>query len=809
MKKFSVFFFCALIAPALFGAGENLETLKGLSFTNAKIPVYQGRQLQMVIYADRGKRNGTVLNGDGIVLDIIRPDADVDRIGDGWKTQPYKLGAPLNEILAFWKNRIDYSEGAMTTRRGDVDQKTRRCYGGERVYFRSPTIDLNGIGFVADFNRHTIQVNSDIDVVMRPASSDVNTILRNGAEVPKEYNFMTATGDTLLIDNSKHQILLIGDAHVREKDTTLDGERMTIFLGRNDREGEKSGNSSTIGGAQSGIRYILADGNVKMADGENQKADADHLHYDLERNKISLTVDPPEKGGSLEQIRLISIDPATGKVEGTLTADHADFYRSRNYVLFTGNVRAKDQNGTIDCEKLELFLSSATKEESDRIIGGGVGQKIERAVAIGSVHMVDGKDVLDCSKMTLYFQRKEEGKTTPLSKGASKLSKVVCDDQVVGTVYDEIPAPGKNVKAMQKMFSDHLVHDLLENVITLTVDSAARGDNPKRIRLYSGFDASGKPESSLTADRVDYFRNRDYILFTGNVRVEDRSGTLDSDLLELYLQPAKKGDSDRVIGESSGSRKLDRAVAIGNVKTVDAKSTLESDKLTMFFKTGKKKNQNVSGLFHSGKSELSVVVAEGHVIGTTSDTSDQSSMFGALGSDGRSGRRFFSDYMKSEVVTNNTELHGHVIVRDDATKLMCQDMFIVGKPKQEIAVSTDDPDADPFELVSSESYAPSRVMLSGDRELEKIICEKDVVIISRQNDGKRVCAEGDHGIYLVDAKRFVITCDDDKYCRIRGDGRLQKCDKIHYALDRELFTGESRPGRIQYSEIDPEPIPEL
>ncbi|GEM_PF-2788867 len=822
MKKLSAILPIVLAGCALFAANDNFDTLKGLSFSNAKIPVYQDRDLQMIIFAEHGKRNGLILNGDGIVLNIIRPDADVDKIGDGWRTQPYQLDAPLAEILAFWKERIFYSDGVMVTRRGDVDQKTRRCYGGERVYFRSPTIDLNGIGFVADFNRHTIQVNSNIDVVMRPASSDVGRILRDHEPVPAEYRFMTATGDTLLIDNAKHQILLVGDAHVREGETTLDGERMTIFLGRGYEPPEKEAGKTAqaaakpeekaetprLAGSQSGIHFILADGDVVMKDGKTQQAFADHLHYDLMRNKITLSVDPTQKGGTLAQIKLISINPETGKIEGTLTADHAEIYRSRDYVLFYGNVHAVDADGTIDCDKLEIYLSRATKEDSDRIIGGGSGQKIERAVALGNVHMVDDKSVLDCKKMTLYFQT-GEGKTTPINKGASQLARVVCEDEVVGTVYDEAPAPGKQVKAMQKLYTDHLVHDLTTNIITLTVKPTAKGQEPRKVRLYSGFDADGAPESTLTADRADFYRDRNYILFTGAVHIADKAGVLTSDKLELFLTPAEPGQSDRVIGQNGGSLKLDHAVAIDHVKMVDPKSTLDCDKLTFRFATSALGAPATKGLFHSGKSELSSLVAEGHVIGTTSETSNHTAMFGALGSDGRAGRRFFADKMISDVATNNTELHGNVIVRDDTTKLTCRDMYIIGKKKAKLAKQVVDPDADPFELVNSESYAPSHVMLNDDNELEKIICETDVTVTSRQNEEKLVRAEGDHGLYSVEQKSFIITCDEGKYCRIRGDGRLQKCEKIRYSLDRERFTGESRPGKIVYSEVDPEPIPEL
>ncbi|MCQ2378822.1 MAG: LptA/OstA family protein [Victivallaceae bacterium] len=619
-----------LLAAVIARGDDNFDSLKGLSLANAKIPVYQGDSLQMMIFADRGKRDGSILRGEGIVLDMIPSHADVDLIGDGWKSRAYKLGAPLTEIVEFWKKRRTYSEGVMTTPRGDVDQKGHRAFGNEKVYFRSPTIDLNGIGFVADFKRHTIQVNTDVDIILRGAGCDPIRILA-GAPMPAEYRYMTATSDSLLIDNDRDQVLLVGSVHVKEQETTLDSERLTIFLNSSDTP--EAGGEEALVTSSTGISHVLADGSVVMRDGKEQRAFADHLRYDMDRNIVTLTSDAPRSKAKKRQVRLLSLDPVSGKAMSTLESDVAVFYRNDDHAVFTGEVKVQDGSGELLCDRLELFFSPAQKQDSDRVIGGSGGsQKLERAVAIGNVRMKDPKSTLECNIMTLYF--------------------------------------------------------------------------------------------------------------------------------------------------SGGGR--DPAEA-----------------------------ETVSGLLHTGQSRLNRIVCEGDVRGATlGESAKAGEMFGPLGGGGRSGRRFSTDILVSDQVRDFSELHGDVCMRDDETKLECEEMFIFGKPKTEI-VEEEDPDADPFAILDSESYAPSRVLIDSDSELDKIVCERNVRVTNGKNGGKRSRAEGDHGLYRVVDKRFTITADPGQYCRIRSDGRIQRCERIHYELERERFIGESSPSRAVYSEIDKEPIPEL
>ena len=111
MKKISaaiLFTFLLFSTGSLYGKND-MSDLRGLTLTNAKIPIYnRGGKMQMMIFVHRAERHGRVISGRETVLDFIRPSASVDDIGDAWKLAPYPLNAPFKQIFEFWLPRIKY-----------------------------------------------------------------------------------------------------------------------------------------------------------------------------------------------------------------------------------------------------------------------------------------------------------------------------------------------------------------------------------------------------------------------------------------------------------------------------------------------------------------------------------------------------------------------------------------------------------------------------------------------------------------------------------------------------------------------------
>ena len=802
MLIFKILLAFILVSPLM--AKEGIDSLKGLRFGNAKIPVYQRGNLQMMIFTDSGFRSGKVIHGDNVVLELIRKGADIDEISDAWSTKPYALGADLAEILDFWRTRMAYSDGVMTSVKGEVDQDSDKASGNERVYFRSPAIDLNGIGFEADFKQHTIRVNSDIDIVMRKSSADPGKII-SGGKMPEKYEYITALGDSLLIDSSKKQIMLIGNVDVKENDTRLVSERLTVF---HDSAADKSSGSapenSDLGG---GIRALLADGEVVMSDAGGQKIYSDHLLYDLASGKVTLSCDEGRvpkivsrngeevSGESIRYLRNQQHILIDGKCRGvansgkrSMDSDRGFFDLAQNSGWLKGNVRLQDEATLLLGPQMNFFLSGGSGEKNTAVLAPGStgGRELEKVIFPEKVTLLDrNKSDFSLDADTGIYSKKDQridlNGNVRMDNGDSRLD---CREMQVFIV--------RNAKTGKEEIKRVLC-------------------SGGRVRIVSVNPATGRVESTLTADKAEFFEDRDLAVFTGKVNLKDQSGILDCDRLELYLDSTGAGKDERVIGAGSG-KKLKTAVAVGNVHMKDTRSALDTDRMTIIFRPAVQGEAKSGGMMHSGSSKMQKIICEGNVRGTTNDTSS-SAMFGALGGSGRSGRSFTADRSITDIDRNFTELHGKVTVRDEATKLDCDHMYLYGKKVQPQAVAAaqevDDIDADPFAIADTESFAPSRVVINSGSELEKIVCNDNVAVTSRQSDGKLVRAEGDNGIYVVADKRFIITALPQKMCRIRGEGKLQKCEMITYDLLRERFTGSSRSGQGQYIENDPDPIPGL
>ena len=248
MKRVILAALAASCALSLRGAG-GLEDLRGLVLSHAKLPLYNKQVLQSMAFFDKASRQGHLMVGSNVLLDLIRRGADIDSIKDGWGLKLYPLNAGLSDIVGFWKERL-YSEGVMSSSRADVDQENRMAAGTEPVFFRSPLLDLDGVGFEADFDKRTVLVKSDVRIVVRMAGSDPRKLFAPGAKLPEKYEYITATGDSLLIDLAGNQVILMGNVKVDEERSGVTCERMTIFL---DRKGAGSRGEAAVASAASAL----------------------------------------------------------------------------------------------------------------------------------------------------------------------------------------------------------------------------------------------------------------------------------------------------------------------------------------------------------------------------------------------------------------------------------------------------------------------------------------------------------------------------------------------------------------------------
>lgn len=767
MKKFLPLLLCAYLLPlCLAGA----DPIRDFELGHVKIPVYQKEKLEFVIFADSGNRRSQLLSGKNTLIDRLRDDADVDKIPDGWMENIYPLSAKLPEVLTFWKKRYSSSEAVIFTKRCHFDRKSNVIYGSDEVKMRTPTFDLDGIGFRSDLNKKELEINSDVQIIARRDDSDPLELIPGKIPMPKTYTIVSASADSLRMDMNHNELMLIGNVKVVDGTTTLSCDRLTIFLKSRAQQKKSSAQKNTAISDSSamlkGISRILADGEViftRRPDGASgssrQVAKCEHLEYDLDSGLIILTDQDsiPElaqdnyqlTGERIELLRFSRKAFVKGKckivefqqpISGTRTrqvrtidSDRADFDGDANLNIFTGNVVVKDNDATINCDKMEVFLKQLKTAKS-------------------TAKTQNAKD-----------KNSDNKEFSPVSN-AQELDRIHCKG---------------NVK-----------------IIT----SAKPAKKPEKSKSAST--AAPQP-TVITSKRCDLDYNADKLVFHENVKVNHQGDTLNCDRLDLFLKNStyRKAAGNSTAkggvalgGRNSGGKTLHRAIASGNVYMKDKESDLSTELMTLDFKELPPGTRPAPGMFATNDIQLIRVICDGKVVARSFPGAPKMNSKSKL-------RTLKAEHAMSDLRKNRSEFHKDVYFKEDGSELFCRDMFVYtgAAPALPAAASTpaaaeDDPDADPFEIISKENAAPSKIALSNGVELQRIVCKNDVVLINHDKKNNVIRAEGDTAIYTVKTADVTITANAPRRAALRRDGKIQYSDIIRGNLRTEELQGE---GNVQ------------
>ncbi|MBS1369683.1 MAG: hypothetical protein HPZ91_06965 [Lentisphaeria bacterium] len=843
MKRLMIATVAGMLALSAWSAGD-LSDLRGLVLTHAKLPVYNKQNLQMMVFCSRAERSGRAMVGYDAVLDLIRRGADVDSIRNGWNLKAYPLDAKLPEILAFWTER-PYSDGVILTSRANVDQETRMADGDEPVFFRSPLLDLNGIGFEADFDRRSVLVKEDVNIVLRMEPSDPRRILAPGGKQPEKYEFVTATSDSMRIDMANNQILLVGNVVVDEENSVVTCDRMTIFLDRrddaelraaNDRGGVGSG--SDMGG----VSRVLCDGNVvvtrklskeEIAKGGEQKAFADHLVYDPVAGTVVLTGDrrrPVVKRGgeSLsgetmtlhreEQRAVISrncevvvFQPAEKPGEKgtyvTIGSDDVQLDYLRNCGDFIGNVVVDDPRMQLKCARMRIDLKELAQEKAQL-------SKEAAATLSGMPDFDAGSrrelDRITCTGGVDVMRRDAAGRLLPDERGTSRNAVF---DYMTRTITMTGDAP------TLKRGNDSLSGGEL---LIWVNDERVSARNGSRVVLGARTEAPGqagrKGETVILSDSSDLNYGGNLLTFNDDVKVDDDRMKLDCDKMEIFLlEQASAGGEKKGSGGAlalddlgNGDRSLSKVLCTGRVHAVDPGSDMRSDRLTLHF-APQAPGVKTPGMFQSDGTELVLIEADGalEIVNTPAPGEDQKAAESDLGGlmKGGSGtpRKISSDRGQVDFRKNITEFHGSVHVRDAGNSLKCDDMYLfAGKapaaPEKGAPAPAPDLDDDPFALASA-GKVPARISLTENLDLRRVLCQNNVLFVRRTAGGEVQRAGGHQADYVVADRVMVMTGEPGKQPWMSAEGRRMYADRIIVDVVTETMRAEGNTSAVTENEI--------
>ena len=368
------------LAVLLLSAGpllraDQLSELNGVTVNNVKIPFHNKGTLQAMIFADQAEYRAKLLYGHQVILDMLQKNVDPDRISNDWKLRLYPLRAPLTDVARFWIPRLNYCDAVIYSPEGALDQLERSASGDKLVQMRSPTLDLDGVGFAADFKRRQIKVNSDVRMVIRMPSADPRKF---GAKLPEKYEFWEGQSEMLHLDTARNRVMLLGKVVVFDDKFKLTCDRLTVLLGSDKKNIDRS--SMNL----SGVSAVYADGNVKIVrqlppgapSSERREIHGDHLIYDVPKEQVTVTgerIRPCIVSGDGLKITGKELVYFTSKrqlviprdcwmtseekgVRRYLRSDYGNFDFATGYCDFLENVRGSAPQHELACDKMRVVL---------------------------------------------------------------------------------------------------------------------------------------------------------------------------------------------------------------------------------------------------------------------------------------------------------------------------------------------------------------------------------------------------------------------------------------------------------------------
>ncbi len=159
--------FAALLPEHAAGAED---TGAAVSLTNFALPEYRKKdnRLQFIIYGDRATNLGAFINLENPLMDIISENIrNINEVVPLGGVKLYPLNAPAAEVNRFWADK-KHCRALIFSTAAEYNKNTKVLRGDTPAFFRSREMDIDGVGFDADYENKLIHIRSKVRMVIRP-----------------------------------------------------------------------------------------------------------------------------------------------------------------------------------------------------------------------------------------------------------------------------------------------------------------------------------------------------------------------------------------------------------------------------------------------------------------------------------------------------------------------------------------------------------------------------------------------------------------------------------------------------------------
>ncbi len=829
----------ALMATAASGENptNNFGSLGNIRASSARMPFYKDKELEFYVRSKGLTMRGGQILADSPVIDVVRKGAAVEEVArhSNEEFPIYPLNSKLEDVLAFWADRT-YSEGVLHSESATIDQVNRVATGDKKVYLRSPLLDLNGIGFTADFNTRIVTVNSNVEIVLRDdgkhsMGSGLDIVNPAGAPEKKredgKVGITRAFCDMLTLDLNKNVVILTGNVRVFAPEGSIDADQLELeFEPRQIRQdkipdaaAKESGKSPEVAPEKSGKSPEAApEKSDKKPDGAALSTGKLRVGRFIGNVRAVRSLTPAEKaqGEQYATAGLAVYDAQAGTLE--LTGNRPRLGRGSDYaeaekIVLLPESRVIKFNGGCRFEYTQSGASGKstkptviTTEYADWDYPGNLMH------LIGKVRMEDPAQNarMAADKVDIFLRDAVPGERNRFAGGSSgkQPDKVLAQGDV--NLERQTPEGLESVRAGRLTYSGKEDRVLLEERPELRRgedriqggvmeyglgEERLKVDKGSQIYLHSvalnrsgmlpgaaasGAKAAGPPASapveirSRSAD-LNYSGNR--IDFVGNVRAAGGDGMkLACDNLGIDLADAAKTPESRKRGgkdETPMGRKVPvRALCTGKVKVEDNSARLESGSLDIRFGDRVK----------PGTVEAEKIIAENGVTirnipEPAAGAEAKAKPAGLLAR--RPGNVTTLDARRGELdlVANEADFYDKVKVSEPGSELTCEHLKAIARTTGDVI-----PD---LESYRARDEFPDRIAVGTGRELVRVTADRDVRLKRTLPSGEVQRATGDHAVYEVKERTLVMTADPPhRPTAVTTDSGMVG-DKVTIELDTE------------------------
>ena len=796
---------CGIAALPLTAAPHNsLNAFNNVRTGAARMPFYKNQQLEYFMRSKSMNLRGKLIDTVWPMVDSVRKGVSVETIAKSDNSEVvYALNSPLETVEDFWHKR-SYSEGVVVSESATFDQAQRTASSTAKVFMRSPMLDLNGVGFAADFNNNQIKINSNVEIVMRSengrsASSPLQALAagKKSTAGKSGTSITRAFCDELHLDTKRNMITLLGNVRVFDAAGTITSDRLEIEFGDEvpvDGKGVKNGNKKSVkkskvpaGNKKQDLRIARFIGKVhavrklephEIADGE-QTADADILVYDARNDTIELTGSRPRlaRGRDIAEAERIVMmtekkivrffdkcffkfyrDKGKNAQPDLVNSDYADWNYPADLIRLIGNAkfRSPADKSELQADRIEITLADKVAGKKANGKAGSSGKRPEKSVANGNVRFVRNNNGVEESARA--------GRMT--YQAAQEL--IHMENKPVVQRGNDIIRGGEMTYhiAKERMVIERSSH------ITLSGETVGKNNNAKAAGNKNTAKSAAEPVT-VDSRRADLNYGGNKLAFAGNVAVRGRGMKLDSDKLDIDLKSEKTAagkKSKPKNGDVKTTKQPVRALAVGNVRAEDESGILDCGVLDV--RLG---NNNPAG-----KTEIEKIYA-GNKLHLQSKPdkggSKKSNGNTLLGKSADGTTSLDAERGVMDMLTNVADFYEKVVIKDSAVKLECEHLKL-------IAAKTGNPVPTLASFRAKDEF-PDRLAVGDDRELLKVVANKDVKIFRTLPTGEIQRAQGDLGVYTVKERKMVLTSTPPKRPQALTADSGMVGDKVTIELDTE------------------------